>query len=435
MSLELPGPAVVAFNLVGLPWPGLDEDVLRAWAKDLRAFSAQLSDSSGRSRDRVAAMAGVDPSPPAKALLARWEHYHGVISALRGPMEAFAGALDVAADAVVAQKGIVIAAAVALAAEVVATQGEALATFGLAEAEVPAEVAATRLVVKGVLQYLEGELLGRLVGAACSQLSAHLGGAVSKLVTGGGQAAVEASSLKAIYDQGTLQSLGTALNGHQAQVDSAGAGSLRLASGRQLATGGPGGGWREVAVAVEQAVLRVLAQLFKDLARAFHAIVDDTTAAIKSMITQLKHMDAQRATEPGAITAGADPESGVLTRDHSANEGTRGGPQLARTMENVRDVIDRYGIRMNKGARIRIDKGLRGVRGITEPNRTIRLSPQAFENEEQLARTIYHENIHVGQISANGHYFRDAVERDRWEQEAWEAELRWWTEHPLNPQK
>ena len=32
MSLELPGAGVVAFNMVGLPRPGLDEDVLRASA-------------------------------------------------------------------------------------------------------------------------------------------------------------------------------------------------------------------------------------------------------------------------------------------------------------------------------------------------------------------------------------------------------------------
>lgn len=172
MPLELPGPAVVALNMVGLPWPGIDEDQLRGWANDLRAFSAQMIDASARSRAQVAALAAQEPSPPAKALRSRWEHYHGVISALRGPMGAFAAALNVSADAVVAQKGIVIGAAVALAGEIAATQGEALVTLGLAEAEVPAEVAAARLVVRGALQELEAVLLGRLVGAACSEMSA-----------------------------------------------------------------------------------------------------------------------------------------------------------------------------------------------------------------------------------------------------------------------
>ena len=125
-------------------------------------------------------------------------------------------------------------------------------------------------------------------------------------------------------------------------------------------------------------------------------------------------------------------ESPRLLRQYAADDGARGGRQLERTMENVRRVIDRYGITMNRGAKIRIDKGIRGVRGVTMPDRMIRLSPQAFENEEQLARTIYHENWHVGQINAHGRYFKDAAEADRWEQEAWDAERRWWQSHPLN---
>lgn len=43
----------------------------------------------------------------------------------------------------------------------------------------------TRLVVKGALQELEGVLLGRLVGAACSEISAqtaaHDAGQVAKV--------------------------------------------------------------------------------------------------------------------------------------------------------------------------------------------------------------------------------------------------------------
>jgi hypothetical protein len=115
-------------------------------------------------------------------------------------MEVFASALDVAADAVVAQKMVVIGAAVALAGEVIAIQGEALFTFGLAEAEVPAEVAATRLIVRGALQELEGQLLGALITKAAAIAGDALGGAVGKLVTGGGQVVSEAVVLKADYN-------------------------------------------------------------------------------------------------------------------------------------------------------------------------------------------------------------------------------------------
>jgi hypothetical protein len=122
-----------------------------------------------------------------------------------------------------------------------------------------------------------------------------------------------------------------------------------------------------------------------------------------------------------------------LLRRYTADDGTAGGKQLARTMDNVRGVIDRYGIKMNPGARIKVDLALRGVRGETKPNRLIRLGPRAFENEEQLARSVYHENIHVGQINAHGRFFKDVAEGDKWEKEAWGAERAWWQNHPLNP--
>ncbi len=140
MSLELPGWVADAFNLIGLPWPGIDEDQLRGWATDVRAYSAEITDLASRSRSAVAAVAAHDESAFTRTLTSKWDHHHSVITGLCGPLEVFALALDVAADAVVAQKIVVIGAAVALAGEVIATQGEALLTFGLAEAEVPAEV-------------------------------------------------------------------------------------------------------------------------------------------------------------------------------------------------------------------------------------------------------------------------------------------------------
>jgi hypothetical protein len=77
-----------------------------------------------------------------------------------------------------------------------------------------------------------------------------------------------------------------------------------------------------------------------------------------------------------------------LFRKYMADDGAAGGVKLDRTMTNVRGVIDRYGIRMNPGARIRIDLSLRGVRGDTLPNRMIRLGPRAFEND-QAERVAY----------------------------------------------
>jgi hypothetical protein len=261
VSLELPGWVADGFNLIGLPWPGIDEDQLREWAQDLRKYATEADALSSRSKSAVAAIAAGDESSFTRTLAAQWSHYHDVISDARGPMEVFAGALDVAADAVVAQKVVVIGAAVALAGEVIATQGEALFTFGLAEAEVPAEVAAARLIVRGALQVLEGELIGALVGKAAAIAGDALGGAVGKLVSGGGQVLSETVVLKADFD--ALHTVASGLKVQSTQVEQVSGVSWRRATSRPLETGGPGGGWREVAQAVEQAVFRVLTAAFK----------------------------------------------------------------------------------------------------------------------------------------------------------------------------
>jgi hypothetical protein len=293
VSLELPGWVADAFNLVGLPWPGIDEDQLRAWARDLREYAAEVTSLSGRSMSAVTAVAAQDESTFARTLASDWDHYHGVISDLRGPMEVFASALDVAADAVVAQKMVVIGAAVALAGEVIATQGEALFTFGLAEAEVPAEVAATRLIVRGALQELEGQLLGALINKATAIVGDALGGAVGKLVTGGGQVASEAIVLKADYN--ALETLASGFTKRGSQVEQASDTSWHRATSRPLETGGPGGGWREMAQAVEQAVLRVLSAAFKDLGRALHTILQDTIQFLRRAIADFRRTDTDLA--------------------------------------------------------------------------------------------------------------------------------------------
>jgi hypothetical protein len=57
-----------AFNLIGLPWPGIDEDQLRGWASDLRESATEITSLSTRSRSAVAAVAAHDESAFTKTL-------------------------------------------------------------------------------------------------------------------------------------------------------------------------------------------------------------------------------------------------------------------------------------------------------------------------------------------------------------------------------
>ncbi|MEV0371389.1 hypothetical protein AB0I10_16440 [Streptomyces sp. NPDC050636] len=45
MSIELPGEVVWIMELMGLEWPDIDEDELRAWAGHVREFGQGLSES------------------------------------------------------------------------------------------------------------------------------------------------------------------------------------------------------------------------------------------------------------------------------------------------------------------------------------------------------------------------------------------------------
>ncbi|CCB75732.1 MULTISPECIES: WXG100-like domain-containing protein [Streptomycetaceae] len=196
MSIELPGWVVDAFYFVGLPWPGVDEDELRGWAKDLRAFADEITQISRLSHDAVQELSGSSESAFVRTMARRWDGHHAQITAMREPMHVFAAALEDAAVAVEVQKGVVIGAAVTLATAVIATQGEALVTFGLAEGEVPLEVAVAKTAIKFALQELEAKLLGMLVDKSAEEVSDHVGRSVAKLLTGGVGVAMEGYALK-----------------------------------------------------------------------------------------------------------------------------------------------------------------------------------------------------------------------------------------------
>jgi hypothetical protein len=427
MSIELPGWVVDAFNLVGLPWPGIDEDQLRAWAGGVRAYAAEITALSGSSRSAVAALAASNDSSFGRTLAAQWEHHHTLISDLRGPMEVFAGALDIAADAVEAQKVVVIGAAVVLAGEVIATQGEALVTFGLAEAEVPAEVAIARLAVKAALQELEGQLLGMLINKAAAEISALVGGTVGRLISGGGQVAAEAVTLTADYR--AMTTLSKALSGHAGRVEQASSVSWRKAGAGTLEEGGPGGGWREVARAVEQAVLQVLKQLFVDLGRALWTIITDTIAFLKKAITALRHTDDTLANDAktasggaGASLAGSDGADAALF-SKAASPNLR--PTMPMNMETIRRIADKYHIDISE-LRINIRKESRAYFGATGPDGRTRLGRPAFSSEEQLARTLVHEREHVRQLARGMPYPAVYDPSNEAERAAQKVEDEWW---------
>ncbi len=112
--------------------------------------------------------------------------------------------------------------------------------------------------------------------------------------------------------------------------------------------------------------------------------------------------------------------------------------RLKNSAANVRAVKEKYGIDIHPNAKVKINNGLRGAYGETVPNprgggARIDIGPAAFVNEEQLARSLYHENIHANQLAGNRwRYPSTSAGHDAWEDAAHAGDRQWWQNHPLN---
>jgi hypothetical protein len=191
MSIELPSEVVWVLNLLGLPWPAVDEDELRACANHLRDYASSLSQTHDGAYAEIKALSGSYSSPSYEILAQRWAEFSTThVPEVLEVCRAFATALDVAADAVETAKGVIIGALFAMAGEIAADQAAAVFTFGLAEAAVPALVAATRQIVKAALDQLEQQLLAEVLQAALGPLEDKIASALQNMVLRGVEAAL-----------------------------------------------------------------------------------------------------------------------------------------------------------------------------------------------------------------------------------------------------
>lgn len=191
MSIDLPEEVVWVFNMLGLPWPDVDEDQLREHASHLREYATSLADTHGSAFAEIQALSASYASPSYDVLAERWAHFSSThIREMVDACHAFATALDVAAGAVEAAKAAIIGAMVAMAAEVAADQAAAAFTFGLAEAAIPGIVAATRAIVKAALDQLEQQLISMTLEAAIGPLEDKIANAMENMVLRGVETAL-----------------------------------------------------------------------------------------------------------------------------------------------------------------------------------------------------------------------------------------------------
>jgi hypothetical protein len=183
VSIELPSQLTGILNLIGIPWPDIDEDQLHTWATQVRTYADNTADTHNAAYAKVKSLASTTSGDSYDALRAGWDTASSThMKDLVNGCHLFADALDAAADVVVVVKGAIIAALAALAAQMAAAQAAAPLTGGASEAGIPAAIQTAQTSVQGQLNQLAQQVIGGLLEAVATPLENTIASAVEGML-------------------------------------------------------------------------------------------------------------------------------------------------------------------------------------------------------------------------------------------------------------
>lgn len=194
MSIELPGEVVWFLNLIGVQWPNVDEDQVRAFAGHVRDFANNVDGTHQAATSTIQQMGSAYTGSSYEQLVETWarmsnDHMRELVEACH----VVATALDVAADAIVAAKVAAIGELVALVASFVADQAAAVVTLGAAEAAEALVIEAGKKLINALIQQLEQQIVGQVIEAAVGPLEQVVERALGGLVFNGLESALGVS--------------------------------------------------------------------------------------------------------------------------------------------------------------------------------------------------------------------------------------------------
>ncbi len=179
---DLPGPVVTFLNVIGVEWPYINEDSVMQFASLVRSFGQAVQTTHQDATVAIRGIAQGYQGASTHRLVSGWEELSARhVTELVDGCAVLADALEVAAGYIVAQKVAAIAELVGMAATFVADQAAAVATFGIAEAAVPAIIAAGKKLMESLVQDLEQYIIGQVVEAAAKPLFAKVAEAMAGL--------------------------------------------------------------------------------------------------------------------------------------------------------------------------------------------------------------------------------------------------------------
>ncbi len=179
---DLPGPVVNLLNVIGVPWPYVDEDTVTRFASLAREFGQAVRTTHEDATQAVTGISTAHRGASTQVMNSGWarlsdQHVTEIVTACA----VLADALDVAAGYIVAQKLEALATLIGMAIAFIADQAASVATLGLAETAVPLIIEGAQRLVKSLVMDLQQYVIGQVIQAAAQPLFAKVEAAMSGL--------------------------------------------------------------------------------------------------------------------------------------------------------------------------------------------------------------------------------------------------------------
>jgi hypothetical protein len=174
---------VVTFlNVLGIPWPYLNEDEIRSFASMVRQFGQAVEQTHRDASQAISFVSQSYQGSSTRVLQSGWAHLSSQhVDEIVAGCGILADALEVGADWVVAQKVEAVIELGVMAATFVADQAAAVATFGLAEAAVPLIIEAGKKLLETLKQQIIQYITSEIIETAAKPLFAKIEQALSGL--------------------------------------------------------------------------------------------------------------------------------------------------------------------------------------------------------------------------------------------------------------
>lgn len=212
---DLPGPVVNFLNVIGVPWPYINEDQVSQFATLTREFGQAVQTTHQDATQAVSGIAQAHQGASTQTMNSGWanmseQHVQELVTGCG----IVADALDVAAGYIITQKAEAVGTLIGMAVTFIADQAAAVATFGLAEAAVPLIIEAGEQLVKSLVMDLQQYVIGKVVEAAAKPLFAKVEAALAGLDWSQAGGSSSGASTGFSVDAGAVRTQTSALRDH-----------------------------------------------------------------------------------------------------------------------------------------------------------------------------------------------------------------------------